>query len=1321
MLEDTQRWTLGSQNEVVGASEAAVSSPALSPTSLTLPALPSPRTPVNVDASPTHSLKEASPPAASYGAPMTNSFEILKQARSFSVDGDGIETPARKSGALETARFVVTATAKFPVCCVLLWFMFFGGLLALSLVQRPLSFESDFSVLLKTDINTSLARDAFEAAVHFRNSFEVEPRYGQDPACAPFELTVLYHLQADQFGRGLFEPSVLRQISAFENRLRALPGWHHLCSRTEEAGRELCELGASFVGYALPTLKVHAGELAPESFTPDGGARDPLPLETVLHLLEMRGLTDVVLPLDFDPIADREGPATLRSHFRFQHPCNYSRSQRLQSRAQLQAEWEQFAFTSLFPHLRSGLSDENGGRLRVFFTGTGFEELEILRMLVRNLGLMVGCLPVLLLCLTLYTRHVFATVGGFLLVLLPFPLGYAIFSLLVGSTALSIPFLLSLFLTMCFSMDITFLYTDAWRNSAQQQFSDEERIMRTYTSAGVTTLASTVTAAVVFLANLMSTLRLLRETGVLMCLCVACAWVVITTGYVPICLVEDRYGPALYKVCGSCCRKHLGGSRKIERRSARILSRCFMNRHRWRFSFCLVPSMLAVSFGYMAVWQWRSESAIANLFHEDHNLNAGRHAMERFVPLRGVFSTPVAPPRRVEPICSLAATFDAGAYDSCVFSWCEAQPQYTSHRCTCYRRQNPLPCGNAPFAMVVERFVGFHSLAWQQFKPFFTSHLMPLNHNISTVDVMKFEQDLSPVLLRDWATNEAEFKPMAEATVSVGRSNLASSTCGWDDLCFCGGYVCKPPAPWQELQHAIPHPPVPGRTFGAEVARRILSHRPTVEVSFGLRLDLSAPFIGRKQNSNPWTFSEGFDITQPTVQREIFNFCSRVPQQLHVIERFCWIEDFRNFVLERGEMFPLPAWRFGILMQNFMQEQAASENPASDFLWVDGTGMRACFASFVVDTSMMVDSNALLYYLDLWGDYVGAFNHKSSMQSGEASHSSTLWLEADTHSRFKRSAVYTICILVTITFLCMCVSMKSFELALYALLTQLAVLSSLAFFMVVVCRWPIGQIEIFAFLVSISCALDNAVHLLQMYGKNQALYYPLPHMKVALEPSLSVRLQRVTFAVKAVGPAIVASAITRAGCALFISVCSLRLFQEVAFATTIVSVLSVFAVLVPLPAALLMVGPLELRKSRMPIAAILTFCRRMIFYRQRRKQQERKAQEELDKIKTSANVVEGSPKGSPKGSGKCTPTSDLLRPPPLELGRTTIVSEGGLPFPVAIGRTIIGEPAVFGAKDLESDAGSKGYGGEESSVGGFGADRSEDSDLFMIQGNHCKM
>merc|ERR1719491_582768 len=102
---------------------------------------------------------------------------------------------------------------------------------------------------------------------------------------------------------------------------------------------------------------------------------------------------------------------------------------------------------------------------------------------------------------------------------------------------------------------------------------------------------------------------------------------------------------------------------------------------------------------------------------------------------------------------------------------------------------------------------------------------------------------------------------------------------------------------------------------------------------------------------------------------------------------------------------------------------------------------------------MMVDGESLLYYLKLWDAYVGTFNAKASVQSGGAMHSSTLWLEADTYAQFAASTQLTLVLAISMAFVITCVSMYSFELSVYALLTQFSILAGIAFFMVVVCEW----------------------------------------------------------------------------------------------------------------------------------------------------------------------------------------------------------------------------------------------------------------------------
>lgn len=237
-------------------------------------------------------------------------------------------------------------------------------------------------------------------------------------------------------------------------------------------------------------------------------------------------------------------------------------------------------------------------------------------------------------------------------------------------------------------------------------------------------------------------------------------------------------------------------------------------------------------------------------------------------------------------------------------------------------------------------------------------------------------------------------------------------------------------------------------------------------------------------------------------------------------------------------------------------------------------------------------------YLQRWDEHVVSFNERASKQCGGAAHSSKLWLEAATHEAFARSAKQILGLVVGLTFLLMMVSMRSIELSVYALLTQAGVLSALAFFLLVVCGWPVGQLEITALLLSLGGAMGNGVHLLQLYSAGPAPSQPQPSearkLELEAEGMLAIRLSRVAFAVKAVGPAALFSALTRLSCGILLASCSLRLYQEVALASGLVAVLSSLAILVPLPAALLMAGPLQPGKLVWPVADGLawlkTFC-----------------------------------------------------------------------------------------------------------------------------------
>mmetsp|Transcript_91191 Transcript_91191/g.229236 ORF Transcript_91191/g.229236 Transcript_91191/m.229236 type:complete len:1400 (-) Transcript_91191:288-4487(-) len=1212
----------------------------------------------------------------------------------------------RHKGRVEVARLVYTTAATFPACCVFMWLCLFLAILSLGLSQRSprLSAASlGIEALLETDDNATLVQEAFEAAISFRSFGGLSlPSAPAAAVCEPFDLRIIYQLDDENGGtagstNGLFDATMLRQVAAFEQRLKALPEWRKLCDRVEEVYRDFCSVGVSLVNYALPTLSLSTGEIVPNSLGIDGLAKLPLPLAPALHLIEQRGLTEVVLPSGFDYASQPMGPRSMRTVFRFRLPCLPASPESSEDgvaaadpdivQLRNEAEWEELIMTTVFPVLHEVFEREHGLRLQIFFDGTNLEGQEILHAVLGDRAIMAGCWCFVIGILALYTRRILLTLAGASLIALPLPMAYVIFSLLSGSTMLSVPMLLSMFYGAGVGVDLLLLYTDAWLDSAQHLTTDADRIVWTYAQAGKITLVSTALTAVTFMANLASVLKPLRELGVYMALCATFSWVIVSVIYVPLCLVDERYcGVCRSCGCGKRCRRPSHPAEK-QRRSYRRMGRIVSKTHKSRCSLCVVPAVFTIACTYVAIWKWQSNADIANLFSEDHNMNAGRVVLQSFAPPFDALGPRAAPPPHTEAVCREG---DA-ASKACAFSWCEAELRSAGPgTCTCFRSASPWgSCGTAQAASVAARFVGTAAVPLEDFLHYFSreflgnqSHQESMGLVFNASIAVAMNETLPPELLQVWETSEVRFEHVVRAGISIPRIS-PNSSCGWEDTCFCGLYKCKPQLSWEPNPFVIPSPPTlptlqttsgvvlnGGSSIDAAVGdgSAVFRQRSSVQVVFGLRTSASAPLVGPRSTEPLWDFEDAFKIVEPSVQRDMYTLCMETPPELRVVGRSCWIEDFRQFLLNRGERFPRPASPFQGLLFEFLAERPESSgsgggssgrHPSEDYLWLSGGEVKACFLSFEVEVDMRLDPSSMLQYREAWDHYLGKFN-ELSQDSGGAWHTSDLWVRASSHHSFMRSSAMTLAIASMLAGLIIGVSLRSFVLSLYALLATFGVLGVTTFFIVVLTKWSIGQVEVITILLSYGYALDYSVHMLHMYASDEVqIQFPdcaeagdLCERKV----TLSVRLQRVSHAFSSVGRATLLSALVRCGIAFFLAFCSLTWFQKSGIVGMVVVPLSILIALVPLPAALLMSGPLEPGNQPCALAIMAwQYLRQAMRRKKKEKQQEERHSQPLSlEPSASTHLDQISPRlaaALASRSAVAAPSSAL--PPPAAAPATT--------------------------------------------------------------------
>jgi len=1064
----------------------------------------------------------------------------------------------------------------FPICVVSAFFVLFGSVIGLGLSQFPPNTRAEKHGLgaeLLSDDNASLVRLAFDAAIDLRDHGGL-----LGLACRPFDLSVMYLFGDD----GPDFHDALRQAAQFEHDMLASSGWQAFCASTSEESRDFCSRGVSFLNYALPTLIVYDNEVVPDMLTLDGRGPTSMPLDTVFHIIDQHRLKDVVLPSDYD-VAEARAPTMLRSLFRFKFPCpSFSTTaQRSEHRAELEAAWETFARETVFPMLQTAFRNEaNNDGIKVYFDGTHFEGIAVSVAVWECVPIAIGCMVCVVAVILFFTRRYAMAVGGSALAILSILLALVAFNVMSGSNAIGLPALVSFFLVPCFAIDVLLRYTDAWRDSAHHHTSDVDRASWTYLQAGKGTLATATAGGVATLANLASSSRHVRAIGLSLSLGALFSWVTISAVYVPLCLVDERYG-------GVCCASGWGGCRPRppsesakSLRSARLAGFVPGAIHQWRASVCMTSAMLGVLCAVVACWHWTQDAGVANLFPKAHNLNEGRLLHSNFVS--GHIALPLdasAPPQQVATCGVGTSSIDGG--ETCAFSWCEAHrafvevPDLPSVYCRCYRSGETIECREDDgFATVLSRFVGIESLSKLEFREVFETTLVGSLEDLEakglSTDAPQIafaNTSLAPRLLQIWETSETKFEPVLQIKNSLIRRGSAAS-CGWQTECFCGPYECKLNSSWSRLPSVSSLErlrPAQVPVFGSRFPQE---RHAIVEVVFGIDLDLVAPLVGMVDPTTMWKFNTRFQIKQPAAQRDLFTFCTELPAFLRVTSRSCWIEDFRRYILERGERFPLPESRFDDSLFAFLTSGGST---ILRQLWFSEGELMASSVSFEVDVDERAGVATILQYMNGWQRHVAAFS-AASRQTGGAFITSTVLVSASRHWAFTKSVAITICITVPIVFGCLVVSLRHWVLPAFAVISAALTTLSTVFIMQLA-GWSFSHVELFAVVLCSTWALDPAASVLHAYVSEAALAGGFAEHEGKRDTVL--RLSRITYVWKTTARALIVGGAAKLGVAIFLVFSGMDLLRKIGVTIMLVSPIAVFAALVPLCAALLMVGPLH--------------------------------------------------------------------------------------------------------------------------------------------------
>lgn len=1155
---------------------------------------------------------DADPTGGTRSSSQDNAPEAADQADEAAPADDAERTPARRGWfafdwsnlynsmqdtALPEAMCHLYAT-KGPGNCPG-WCTCCGVLLVLVItvlggVLMPWTLETGFDAFLKTDVPVSAKRDAFKEALASRDGDarrlasvdgEVIPglhaggRHLQalEPTKLYWfaDLEVAYELR-ETSKRRVYNHDVLNQIAQVESTLTGLAEWRRLCSSSPPDMRRLCDPGISFARYALPRLTIAEGDIVPTmmNFT---GFGQPVPLETATRLVEQHGVDEFVLPKDVDVSTYLEANV-MRSVFRFKRFCCTSYdSASLQSSIAtgFSDEWENFVEDDLLPTLETFELED----IRVYYAGNDIQGIEFMTALRKDLLYAIGSIGCVLAYLLLHTRSVLLACMGILIIALSIPFSYVLFVVLAGTSNINLAFFLSAFLVVGLGSDIVFIYTDFWRDSAWIETSIQNRVVWTLARAGKASLASSVTTAISFFANLAMVLKPLRQFGFFMGLCVMTVWFLMAMLFMPSCILEARTG------CGGGRPRHSQGPRQPGAR-VHCLKSWVRRLHKVRQCGLFVPMLFAILMLTWALLTAEVDGGVPNIFPANHNQNRGQDVLADFQSISQIMDNNFFPKPESAEICS-EHNFRLEDARFCALFWCEVMmdsPYPTEDTCECYREENPQTCSPGDRVSATQRIVATDTVSQEQMTgplaDFIVSGGQGVDFASQTIEYSMSKTEMAPLQLLVWETGADMLRSMTEVKSTLVRHN-DSSTCGWKDLCFCGTYVCKLPAQWQRLPYQLQLEPF------AEPPRRLqtqlvpANRRAEVDVVFGLEVDTSMPLLGDKDLAASWNFDPSHDMAQPWAQRNLYSFCTELEEDLLVVTSICWITSFKQYISYQypDERFPVPASLFNDRVATFAVSTLTGERSSRDYLWMQDGAVKASYFTFQLNMDEYGNTANALDLMKKWDSYADTWNANARSFARGVFHVSALWVRAAAQNELVTSTVSTLGIVLIMAFATMLCFTRDIVLSLYVVLATVGVISGLTWFIVVLMNWKIGAIEVIALIVFIGYAVTYSLHIAHKYGSVDALD---EQAHACLYGSQLIRFQRVTFALKSIGGAAMGSAITTAGCSVFLLLCSLTIFQKLGGVVLAVTIMSIFTALVPLPAALLLSGPTRPGCIRMP-------------------------------------------------------------------------------------------------------------------------------------------
>jgi predicted RND superfamily exporter protein len=1051
----------------------------------------------------------------------------------------------------------------WPVSILALYLVITGVLVAA--LWRPVEISTDFADFIRADGDALRQFDAFLLALATKkgpndrrlrrlqgealgaldalgvthstigassHNWDVAPVRSLQNDFVVFEksITIIYKAK----GGDIFDGRAMGDIQDLELRLRSLPLWVDICSNhVPDALRYYCDPGNSFASYSWPTAVAVEGSASSDIYTLrfDGRGTEQLPPPAALAYMEQgehfATNPSRLFPHSYEPPpigSTGPGPATVRTRYVFAFDMaeaadSGSAQQITAAVIEAKERFERLIIDEVYPLLVEQRVLYN--HIDVYYHGDVITGHEVLGTLWNDLLWAVGSVFFVVLYLYVHTRSVLVSICAFTIIFGAIPVAYV----MVPMSKTTMVSFLSIFLTAGIGSDVIFVFFDFWVQSAevqQKSFYIEERLAWMLMHAGMNCLATSLTAAASFLANLASALLPLREFGLFMGLCILNVFV-LTILLLPSSLVfyEQLRSRRLRKktspdepagdfagvlpdpeehpsLQGSSDAPVHNVKSPEPRRSRRCLLVLLRRIEARRNLYLALTCACVFAFLLGIILTVEIDRDIPEVFPKGHN-------GYEVVRLQELFSSSpiidyeregaVAPPEEAAVCSPFGEAPSLG--DQCGLHRCDAQANggvsNSSTDVSCWRDTT---VRSGLYVGVGNPLWDFGDCSNLRVQLRLAVGSQPSNDEVASVwqtvltnlslpqDGLALEINEIPALYYDWWEQGAtEMSPLFDAGTKRIVQDAATTTnaCIVNTICFVGPLRCANNN-WQRLTD-------PSVAFSTPI-QRVLQVAPSaatvprhkridVQVVWGIRATAYTPFVGKLEEQ--WSFDPSYQSESPWSQRGAVALCKDMPEDLRVLTStgsYCWVELFRAWLSNNNKKFPSRDFDSDVL------SWYSTSTEATESLWFGNGRVVASRISFDVDVPSDYGAENILEYKTRWDKYLNEMNNQASFTASHAWHASRAWVRAEAEVIIVGSTVNTIIISAGSGWLGMVAFTLDPYLAFLVLLIVIGIISGLAFFMTVIMAWKLGPLEVVSLVIFVGYAVTFALHVAHSYSES---------------------------------------------------------------------------------------------------------------------------------------------------------------------------------------------------------------------------------------------